>query len=139
MNHELTLSSEDVPFSLSPAYQIGSMPSALYSAVLLHLRNSNHHVRSGIDIDGDMTRSALRTAVQFYDYIVLNGRRYAAASRSHSPRNSLIEALDADNHLGVYLLNSIIYIEQEGVIQGVLLAAFRHVRAELTRPIWSGL
>lgn len=89
------LDSDAVVYQTSPLYGYGRLNAGLYIDILSYLNRvfPEAHIRDYRDMSKGPGWVPLPPDATFLDYIVMNGRRYSASSRSKSPKNSWVTAI----------------------------------------------
>lgn len=114
---------EGLPFYSSPNPQYAVLPSNVYSAILAELQKDMPYLRSHINIsEANQTTGSrpLTPRAYYHDFVVVDGRRYNAAARSSTTKNSLLR-MRKDGISEVCKLVDIVKMEGDGLNELLLV------------------
>lgn len=86
----ITSCSDSVPLSFSPRFSRERVPEVVYFAFLVYMntRYPLQSYHSDIALPDDPQSKMISATATVFDYVVVNGHRYHAASRATSAENS---------------------------------------------------
>lgn len=121
--YRYTTQLEGLPFYPSPRPQYSLLQFDVYNAILAELRKQMPHLRSHLDVlatNQAIGSQPLSPWGHFHDFVVVDGRRYNAASRSSTTKNSLLRT-QTNGYSEVCKLVDIIRIEGNGMNEMLLV------------------
>jgi hypothetical protein len=109
---------EGIKFRLSSRLEQQAMSPDLYVIVLTHLRTQNPHLKihSHIALMPDLLSKPLLSQARFFDFVIVNNKRYLASTRTTKHQETLVTVQTSDlGQTWVGQLEYIFCIDQVGI------------------------